>query len=216
MRIWTRSALAGLRDHVVDRQAEQLEVAGDRLRAVHGRARSPAASASGREVVDHVQHELPDAPSIVAWWYFVSSAQVVALQALDDVHLPQRAAAVHRPPDDAGDLLGELVGVARRGQAQWRMWKSRSKFGSSIQYGWSRCERHLDEPPAHRLELADLRLEALVDRGVRVEVGVRPIVDRSPYTWPNVVGDSMYRKLASIPVSCFIGSLSLSVSRLWL
>ena len=39
------------------------------------------------------------------------------IEALDDVHLPQRMTPVHPPADDAGDLLGELVGGTRRRQS---------------------------------------------------------------------------------------------------
>ena len=59
----------------------------------------------------------------------------------------------------------------------WRMWKSRSKSGSSIQYGWSRCIGTSTIAAAHRLELTDLRREAAVDRLVRIEVGARSLVD---------------------------------------
>ena len=51
---------------------------------------------------------------MVAWWIFVQHGEVVTLEALEDVHLPQRPGAVHRPADDAGHLRGELLVVAGR------------------------------------------------------------------------------------------------------
>ena len=141
---------------------------------------SPGGSASAVWSFSSIEHEHAGRPVDRGVVVLGEQCPASALQALDDVDLPQRADAVHRPTDDAGDLFGQLVDPAGRRQAHWRMWKSRSKLGSSIQYGWSRSKRHLDDPPAHRLQLADLRGEAGVDRGVGVERGARSLVDAQP------------------------------------
>ena len=104
--------LGRVAQQVGDRQAQQLDVAGDRLRlprrALAGRL------GVGRVVVEQVQHD--HAGRAVDRGVVVLREQrpASALQALDDVDLPQRADAVHRPADDAGDLLGR---AGRRGPA---------------------------------------------------------------------------------------------------
>ena len=101
---------------VGQRQPQQLGVARDRLglprQALAGRL------GIGRGVVHQVQHH--DAGRAVDRGVVVLREQrpATALQALDDVDLPQRPAAVHRPPDDPDDLLGELVRPPGRGQAE--------------------------------------------------------------------------------------------------
>ena len=86
--------------------------------------------------------------------------EAVVGQALDDVGLPQRAAAIERAADDAGDELGELARRCPGGAtAVWRTWKSRSKSGSSIQNGWSRPNGHLPQAPPQRLEQVQAPLD---------------------------------------------------------
>jgi hypothetical protein len=57
---------------------------------------------------------------------------------------------------------------------------------------------------AHRLDVADQPLVALVDRAVGIEVGTRPVEDQQPGDVSKRGLLSMYKKLASMPVSCFI------------
>ena len=56
---------------------------------------------------------LPETPSTTEWWTLVSSADLAALEAVDQVELPQRAVAVQRAGEDARDRLGELRGRRR-------------------------------------------------------------------------------------------------------
>ena len=73
MRIWTRAALAGLRSRLasVSRSSSTSLGIGS---GSHG-GLSPGGSASGVWSFSRFSMSTPDAPSIVAWWYFVSSAQ---------------------------------------------------------------------------------------------------------------------------------------------
>ena len=175
IRSWVRIALAGLRIRLAIVRRSSSRSLG--ISSGSHAGLSPGGGASGVRSFISVIIRTPDAPSIVAWWYFVSSAQRVVLQALDDVHLPQRAGAIHRAPDDAGDLIGELVGPTGRRQAHVADVEVEVEGRVVDPVRVVEVQRHLDDPAAHRLELADLRREAAVHRLVRIEVGARSLVD---------------------------------------
>ena len=107
---------------------------------------------------------LPLMPSTTEWWILVSSATRALGQPVDDVELPQRP---RRGP--AGARTGaETVSASWRsspggGIAVSRTWNSRSKSGSSTQYGQVQPQRHLDEPPAQRRQQVQALLEQLLD-----------------------------------------------------
>ena len=176
IRSCVRIAFAGLRSEVADRQAQQLGVARDRL----GLPRRALAGRRGvrREVVHHRHHD--HAGGAVDRGVVVLREQrpAAVLEALDDVDLPQRAGAVHRPADDAGDLLGELVAAAGRRQAHVADVEVEVEVRVHHPVRVVEAHRHLDDAAAHRLELTDLRRVAAVHRRVRIEVVVRPLVDR--------------------------------------
>ena len=99
--------------------------------------------------------------------------EAVVGQALDDVALPQRAAAGRaggRRCGRRGRRAGGRRPAART--AVWRTWKSRSKSGSSIQYGWSRPERHLPQATAQRLEQVQPPFELTSPRRERLVVRI--------------------------------------------
>ena len=73
-----------------------------------------------------------------------------ALEALDDVHLPQRARAVQRPCVDPRDLLGELMVIARRGQGQFAHVVLEVEVGILDPVRVIEAERNQREPPAER------------------------------------------------------------------
>jgi hypothetical protein len=87
-------------------------------------------------------------------------------------------AAVHLAADDAGDLLGELIGPARRGEAEVPDVVVEVEVGILDPVRVIELEGHLDEAAAHRFEPAEQRVEPFVGRLVRVEVGRRALVDR--------------------------------------
>ena len=61
---------------------------------------------------------LPDTPSMAAWCTLRVDRLAPARQAVDQVQLPQRPAAVERPGVQPGGLVGELAVVAGLGQGQ--------------------------------------------------------------------------------------------------
>ena len=173
-----RAALAGLRTRLATVSRSSSASVGS-CSGSHGRF-SPGGSASG--VVSCIRLTIIDAGRAVDRGVVVLRQQrpATALQALDDVDLPQRPAAVHRPPDDPRDLLGELVRPPGRGEAEVADVEVEVEVGVEHPVRVVEVEGHLDDAPAHRLELADERAPALVDRVERVEVGARPLVDGEP------------------------------------
>ena len=115
MRSCTRIALAGLRTRLA--MARRSSSASVGISSGSHGGLSPGGGGVRREVVHHRHHD--HARRAVDRGVVVLREQrpAAVLEALDDVDLPQRAGAVHRPPDDAGDLLGELVAAPGRGQA---------------------------------------------------------------------------------------------------
>ena len=98
----------------------------------------PAAVASGEVLCIRLSIITPDAPSIVAWWYFVSSAhRPLSKPSMTYTSHSGRLRSIGRPTilDTCSASWSARPGGAR---LRWRMWNSRSKFGSITQYGWSR------------------------------------------------------------------------------
>ena len=61
-------------------------------------------------------------PSTIAWWVLVTIANRSPAEPLDEVHLPQRPAAVERAAHDAADELAQLRVGPGRGSADRRTW----------------------------------------------------------------------------------------------
>ena len=105
-------------------------------------------------------------------------------EALDDVDLPQRVPPIHRPADDAGDLLRQLVGRPGGSEPDLTDVIVEIEVGVVDPVRVVQPERHVDNPAAERLDVADQRAEPLVDGPVGVEFGVRPLVDAQPVDVP--------------------------------
>ena len=73
-------------------------------------------------------------------------------ESLDQVELPQRAAAVQRPGDDATDLLGENGVVTWGGQREFADVEVDVEVGIVEPVGVVESERHFGQPPAKRRE----------------------------------------------------------------
>ncbi len=105
---------------------------------------------------------------------------MAVLEALDDVGLPQRLAAVERAARDVGRERGELPGPARRRQRGAAQVVVEVEVGIVDPGRHVEPERHLDESAAERRHQPDPRLEQgaypLVERGVP-QVGDRRRVD---------------------------------------
>ena len=71
---------------------------------------------------------------------------------MDHVQLPQRPRAVERSSGEPGDLLGELVIVARGGQRQLTHMEIEVELGRLDPVGVVERERDLGEAPAERGE----------------------------------------------------------------
>ena len=122
------------------------------LSGSHGATGGSTSLPSGSASSMIVSSSTPDAPSMVAWWTFVRMREVVALEALDDVDLPQRAAAVERTADDAGDLVGELLGVARRREREVPDVEVEVEVRVGDPVGAVEAERYLHHAPAEGLD----------------------------------------------------------------
>ena len=97
-------------------------------------------------------------------------------ESLDDIGLPQRAGAVHRAADDAGHLLGELIGGAGRGEADVADVEVEIEVGVVHPVRTIEAERHLDQLATERLEVADERVEAFAHHLEGTEVRTGPLV----------------------------------------
>ena len=98
-------------------------------------------------------------------------------ETFDDVHLPQRAGAVHLATNDARHLLGQLVGPAGRRQADVADVVFEVEVGVVDPPWMVERERHFDQLAPHRFGLADQRAKPFVDNGVWIELRGRPLVD---------------------------------------
>ena len=146
----------------------------------------------------------PDRPSTSEWWILVSIADAVRSEAVDQVHLPERARAVERPRDDARHLLGELLVVARRRQRQLADVEVEVEVGVVHPVRVVEAERHLGQPPAQRRQQRQPLGDQVVDvrerqLAVRARGGSRIA---SPPTCPLWRADSSARNCASTLVSC--------------
>ena len=101
-------------------------------------------------------------------------------KALDHVDLPQRVRSIHGTPDDARDLLGELVGSPWRGKPDVANVVIEIEVRIVQPIRMVELEWNFDETTAHRFESTDHRPEAIVCRLERVEIGRGSFVDREP------------------------------------
>ena len=153
MRACTRIASHRVAGQVLDRPAQQLEVARGRPR-LHG-GLSPGGGASASVSVHELSIIMPDGAVDRGVVVLREQRPRSALQTLDDVHLPQRPAAVHRPADDACDLLGRAGRPARRGELKVADVEVEIEVGVVDPVRMVEAERHLDDAATDRLELAD-------------------------------------------------------------
>ncbi len=105
-------------------------------------------------------------------------------EALDDIDLPEGVAAIHVAPDDARDLLGQLVGGAGRGEADLADVVIEVEVGVVHPVRVIEPEGHVDDAATQWREVADHRPDALTHRVVRPEIGRRALVDRQPVDVP--------------------------------
>ena len=99
-------------------------------------------------------------------------------EAFDHIDLPQRPSTVHVAPDDASNLLSELIGGAGRGQAEVTDVVVEVEVGVVDPVRMIEPKRNVDEASPHGFEVAGHHTEALVDVLERFEVLGRPLVDR--------------------------------------
>ena len=162
--------------------AQQVDVARQRLgfpRRAGGRCRRV-----GVGVGEDVEHQLSGGAVDGGVVVFGQQRPATAVQAVDDVDLPQRPGAVHRPADDPADLLGELVDHAGPGQMDFADVEVEVEVGVGHPVRMVESERHLDETAAQRLELADQRGVLGVNRRVRVVVRAGPFEDHQARDMP--------------------------------
>ena len=95
----------------------------------------------------------------------------------DHVRLPQRPGSIHVAADDAGDLLGQLVGGTGRCQADVTHVVADVEVFVVDPVRTIEVERHLHELASQRLEMPGHQPVALGDLGERVETSRRPFVD---------------------------------------
>ena len=84
-------------------------------------------------------------------------------QPLNDVNLPKRPGPVHLAADDAGNLLGQLIGGAWWCDSHVAHVEVEVEIGIVDPVGVVEAERDLGEPPAKRFGPSDHRLEASVN-----------------------------------------------------
>ncbi len=99
-------------------------------------------------------------------------------EAVDDVHLPQRPGAVHRPLDDPADLFGQLVGQTGPGNLHLSDVIVQVEVAVGRPVRMVKSERHLDNAPSQRLQHADEGGELGVHGRKRLVVGPGPFEDQ--------------------------------------
>ena len=114
---------------------------------------------SGRAVDRRVVHLREDAEPVVG-------------QPLDHVRLPQRAGAVERAADDAGDEVGELLVAARRGRCGVAHVEVEIEVRVVDPERVVEVHRHVAQAPAQRLEGVQPRLDLVPPGGEGVVVRV--------------------------------------------
>jgi hypothetical protein len=106
------------------------------------------------------------------------------LQAVDDVHLPQRPGAIQRPADDPAYLFGQLVDQTRSGEMQLPDVEVEVEGRVEYPVRVVELEWHPDEAPPQRLELTDERGVLGVHRRIGVVVGAGPFEDHQAGDMP--------------------------------
>ena len=172
-----RTAFAGLRVRFATVRRRSSRSLGTR-RGPTGGSR-PSAEASGARSCISIIIITPDAPSIVAWWYFVSSAhRPLSKPSMTYTSHSGRLRSIGRPTMRE-TCSAELIDTSRRGDAQVADVEVEIEVRIVDPVRVVEAERHLDHAPAHRLERPTKRVP-VVDGLVRVEVGTRPGVDAEP------------------------------------
>jgi len=129
--------------------AQQVDVAWQRLRLPRwaGARRWRVRVGVGEDVEHQLSGGAVDGGVVV----FGQQCPAVAVQAVDDVDLPQRPGAVHRPADDPADLFGELIDHAGPGQVDF----ADMEVGVGHPVRMVQSERHPDHTAPQRLQLTD-------------------------------------------------------------
>ena len=130
------------RAHGLARAARAARGRASPARPARGRGARGSASGSSRPSglgsSSTLRISLPETPSTTEWWIFVSSADAAVGAAPGSGTAPTAGgggpAGGRRCAPRSRPAAGRRPGG---GTADSRMWKSRSKSGSSIQYGWS-------------------------------------------------------------------------------
>jgi hypothetical protein len=99
-------------------------------------------------------------------------------ESLDDVGLPQWPCAIHPATDDAGNLLGKLIGTSRRSQPDVANVIVEVEIRVVDPVRVIEFERHLHQTAAHRFEPSQQRIEPLVRGLVGIEITLGSLVDR--------------------------------------
>ena len=90
----------------------------------------------------------------------------VAVEAVNEVQLPQGAGAVQWPSGDARDLLGEHARIAGGGERQLADVELEIQVRLVLPIGVVEAERHLDQSPAERRDQVEAGGDQVADRAV--------------------------------------------------
>ncbi len=171
---------------------EQLEATGDAVARPARLGQRDRRVPSGSRSISVTRISAPDSPSSAAWWTLRQQPDLgPVLDPVDEVHLPQRPAAVEPALEDPRPLLGELAQVAGRGQRDLADVVVEVDVRLLDPERVVEAERDLDEAPAERREqvqaLAQHRAQAAdgddaagrgrgVVHGQAADVAVGPVV----------------------------------------
>ena len=163
---------------VDDGPAQQVDVAGQGF-GLPGRA---GAGRCGVRfgVGQDVEHQLSGGPVDGGVVVLGQHRPVAVVEAVDDVHLPQRPAPVHRAADDARHLVGQLVDHSRTGQMDFADVEVEIEVRVVHPVRVVETQRHLDQSSAQRFEFTDEGGVLRVDGAVRIELLAGPLEDHQP------------------------------------
>ena len=160
-----RSARSGWRRQARQPAAEHLELAGDALGRCTARVGRRDLAPLGARVEQHAEdlvarHAVDDRVVDLG-----QQRHAAALQAVDQVELPQRAGAVQRPGEDPRDGLGQLAVVAGRRHRRVADVEVQVEVRVLDPVRVVEPERDLDQPPAERRQQVDALADEAADVG---------------------------------------------------
>ena len=91
-------------------------------------------------------------------------------KSFDDVRLPQRPAAVHPSPDDARNLLRQLISRTRRRESDVAHVVVKIEMCVLDPVRPIQFERDLDHPSTQRLQMTDHDRQPLTHRNERIKI----------------------------------------------